>query len=205
MELYSGLIELLRGQKILSETQMLRVNFWIAIILLHKLAHAVRQYLSSSLYEPFHGDQVLAEVGHAWTCWVFGGVIERFRLPRCEDPDEIGGFWMTTSSTPWTRFPRSAEFWPANLPQPPVLGNLPQRATMWLLATEYVQRVQTEEFWEEDIRVHGVRALHIAPANDDSQLSSNLDWRAKENMRRGPNGKMETEGLHSNPSAKKDN
>ena len=187
---------------------MLRVNFWIAIILLHELAHAVRQYLSSSWYEPYYGDQVLAELGHAWVGWAFGGVIEPFRLsPTWEDPPCIGGFCIITPPSTWMLYAREA--WLPNFPPPPVLGNLPQRATKWTLATEYVQRVQTEEFWEEDVRAYGVRALHIAPTDgcDNSQLASNANWRAKLNIRRGPNGKMKIEGYHINPSArpKKDN
>ena len=209
VELYSGLLELLRGQKTLSKTQMLRVNFWIAIILLHELAHAVPQSLSSSEHEPCYGDQVQAELGYAWTCWAFGGMIEPFRLAAWEDQECIGGFWITTPPSPWSQIPRPSEYWPASRPRPPVLGDLPKRGTSWNLATLYVQRVQTEEFWEEEIRAHGVRALHIAPTEgcDDSQISLNPNWKARLHSRRGPNDKKKIEGLHfkNSVTSKKEN
>ena len=203
VELYSGLLEPLRGQKKFSETQMLRVNFWVAILLLYELAHAVHKELSSSDYEPYYGDQVLAELGHAWTCWAFGGVIEGFHW---EDPTCIGQFLITPPST-WTKVPPAP--WIASLPTRPVPGDLPQKTTMWILATEYVQRVQMEELWEEDIRADGFKALHIFPTDgcDDSQLLSNANWTVKFDIRRGPNDRMKIEDYHLNPSRrrKKDN
>ncbi|KAF6234241.1 hypothetical protein HO173_007661 [Letharia columbiana] len=57
---------------------------------------------------------------------------------------------------------------------------------------EYIQRLQTEEFWENEIKAHGVRALHVPPTtgNHDSQLSLNTNWKASVSMTRGPNGNM---------------
>ena len=80
---------------------------------------------------------------------------------------------------------------------------------MWILATEYVQRVQMEEFWEEDIRADGFKALHIFPTDgcDDSQLLSNANWTVKFDIRRGPNDRMRIEDYHLHPSRRteKDN
>lgn len=175
--LNSELLELLRVQKELSETQLLRVNFSIAVILLHELGHAVHRSLSRSNYEPYYGDQIVAEVGHAWGYWAFGGVIEPFRKHANEnDQTWIGGFRVTTPPSPWMPFSKSRN-WPVSLPPQPTLGELPKRTTEWYLATEYIQRVQTNKFWEGDIKAYGVRALHVPPTDglEDSQLWLNFN------------------------------
>ena len=197
MALNSELLELLRVHKNFSETQPLRVNFWIAVVLLHELGHAVRGSLGSSEYEPYYGDQVVAEVGHAWGCCAFGGMIQLSRMPTNEkNRTFIAGFRITTPPSPWKQNPLCKK-WPASLPPPPILGELPKRATFWFMTTEYIQRVQTDEFWEGDIKTRGVRALHVPPTDgiqDRLLLTSN--WMANVNIRRGSNDEQEVESGH---------
>ena len=183
------ILELLRdhgsGKKILSETKLLRVGFLIAIVLLHELGHAVYMSLSHSNYEPYYGNQAVAEIGHAWGCFAFGGPVSHEMTRTKKRPDWLGGLWVATPPIPWQTIPLP-ESWLASLPPPPVLGNLPKDATCWVLAPEYLQRVQTEEFWEKDIKAHGVRALHVPPidGNHDSQLPLDTNWIASVSLRR---------------------
>lgn len=196
VELEWKFLEILRdhgsGKKILSKTQLLRVNLMIAVILLHELGHAVHMSSGGSRYEPYYDNHMLAEVGHAWACYAFGGAITPIRMPTKDEPNDVGGFWVATPPSPWQRGPMS-EPWPACCPPPPILGDLPKSATFWVLANEYIQRMQTEDFWEKDIKVYGVRALHVPPTdrNRDGQLPLNHNWTAKVNMSRGPNDVMD--------------
>ena len=203
VELQWEFLELLRdhasGQKVLSETQLLTANFLIAVTLMHELGHAVHLSVSRSIYEPYYGDHVLAEVGHAWACWTFGGAITRMWMPTTTGTQCDCGFWVATPPSPWQEAPRS-KAWPASRPPPPVLGNLAKKVTCWVLATEYIQRVQTEKFWEKDVKAHGVRALRVPPIDGihDSQLSLKSNWIASVNMSRGPNDEMVIEDCSGN-------
>lgn len=189
------------GKKILSETQLLRVNLLIAVILLHELGHAAHMSAGGSRYEPYYDNHMLAEVGHAWACYAFGGAITTIRMPTKDEPNDVGGFWVATPPSPWQRSPLSKP-WPACCPPPPVLGDLPKSATFWILANEYIQRIQTEDFWEKDIKAYGVRALHVPPTdgNHDGQLPLSHNWMANVNMSRGPNDVMDLEDCSSRNS-----
>ena len=206
VELEWEFLEILRdhgsGKKILSETQLLRVNLLIAAILLHELGHAVHMSSGCSRYEPYYDNHMLAEVGHAWACYAFGGAITPIRMPTKDEPNDVGGFWVATPPSPWQRGPLS-KHWPACRPPPPVLGDLPKSATFWVLANEYIQRVQTEDFWEKDIKAYGVRALHVPPTDriHDGQLSLSHNWTAKVTMSRGPNDVMDLEDCSSRNGA----
>ena len=195
VELQWGFLELLRdhanGQKVLSETQLLTVNFLIAVTLIHELGHAVHLSVSRSKYEPYYGDHVLAEVGDAWACWIFGGAITRMWMPTTTETNCIYGFWVTTPPSPWQEAPQS-KAWPASRPLPPVLGDLAKKVTCWVLATEYIQRLQSEKFWEKDVKAQGVRALRVPPKApiDGIQLSLQSNWIASVSMSRGPNDEM---------------
>ena len=199
VELQWEFLELLRdhasGQKVLSETQLLTVNFLIAVTLIHELGHAVHLSVSRSKYEPYYSDHALAEVGHAWACWIFGGAITRMWMPTTTETDCVYGFWVTTPPSPWQEAPRST----GSRPPPPVLGDLAKRVTCWVLATEYIQRVQTEKFWEKDVKAHGVRALRVPPIDGihDSQLSLQSNWMASVSMSRGSNDEMIIEDCSS--------
>ena len=183
------------GRKLLSETQLLRINFLIATILLHELGHAVHQSLRCSKYEPYYGNHAVAEVGHAWSCWAFGGAIARISMPTNEASDFVGGFWVATPPSPW-QMSLVTEAWPATRPPPPLLGDLPKVATCWILATAYVQKVQTEKFWSNEIKAHGVEALHVPPAEDKDgdQRGWDGNWTASVRMRRGAMDEMMVEG-----------
>ena len=202
VELGWELLEILRdhgsGKKILSETRLLRVSLLIAVILLHELGHAVHMSVSRSRYEPYYGDHVLAEVGHAWACRTFGGAFTPIRMPTKAEPIYVDGFWIATPPSPWQRG-QVPETWPAGRPPPPILGDLPKSATFWILTTEYIQRMQTEEFWEKDVKAYGVKALHVPPSDGkhDSQLPLNHNWMARVTMSRSPNDEMDLEDRSS--------
>lgn len=161
--------------------------------LLHELAHAVYKSLSRSRYDPYYGNHVVAEIGHAWGCWAFGGAISPINPIRMEKPACIGGFWVPTPSSPYQKKSILGD-WPVSRPPPPNLGDLTKDETFWILAMEYIQCLQAEEFWENEIKAHGVRALHVlvppTTGNHDSQLSLNTNWKASVSMTRGPNGNM---------------
>ena len=194
VELQWEFLELLRdhasGQKVLSETQLLTANFLIAVVLIHELGHAVHLSISRTKYEPYYGDHVLPEVGHAWACWTFGGAITRMWMPTTKETQCDYGFWVATLPSPWQELLWSKAR-SASRPPPPVLGNLAKKVTCWVLATEYIQRVQTEKFWEKDVKAHGVRALRVPPIDGihDSQLSLKSNWIASVNWSRGRNDK----------------
>ena len=198
VELQWELFELLRdhgsGQKILSETRLLTVSFLIAVTLTHELGHAVHLSVSRSKYEPYYGDHVLAELGHAWACWAFGGAITTIRRPTGTEIDRICGLWVATPPSPWQEAPLP-KAWPASRPPPPVLGELPKNAICWVLASEYIQRVQTDGFWEKDVRSYGVRALRVPPTDGlhEFQPPLNSNWIASVSMSRGPNHEMNIE------------
>ena len=185
-------LELLRdhgsGKKILSETQLLRANFLIAVVLLHELAHAVNLYLRDSIYEPYYDNHAVAELGHAWECWTFGGAITcNGALTEYESKsDWVTGFSVSTPPMSWHRGP-SPKTWHANLRPPPVLGVLPKAVTFWVLANEFIQRVQTEEFWQIDIEERGTRELYVPPTiiNNYSILRPNANYVASVRMSRG--------------------
>ena len=199
VELQWEFFELLRehasGQKVLSETQLLTVNFVIAVTIIHELGHAVRYSVSHSIYEPYYGDHVLAEVGHAWGCYIFGGTMTRMWMPTTTETNCIYGLWVTTPPSPWQKTPGSRS-WPASYPPPPVLGDLPNNLTSWVLTTAYIQRVQTEKFWEKDVKAHGVRALRVPPIGGihDSQPLLKSNWMARVSLSRAPNDELIIEG-----------
>ncbi|KAI9844384.1 MAG: hypothetical protein M1830_007606, partial [Pleopsidium flavum] len=56
-----------------SVSQLLRLQFHVALTFAHELVHAVNNAVSLETYEPFFEDQRLAELGHAWEQAVFGG------------------------------------------------------------------------------------------------------------------------------------
>ena len=194
-ELYEILGNHSNGKKLLSETQLLRVNFLVAIILLHELGHAVHLSLNSSKFEPYYGNHVVAEIGHAWSCWAFGGTILRISMPPDRKSEFVEGFWVATPPSPWQKDAVN-EAWPATRPPPPILGDLPKTATCWILATEYVQKVQTEKFWDDEIKAHGVRALHVPPTKDKDgdHIGLKSNWTASVSMRRGEKNEMMIEG-----------
>ena len=101
VELQWEFLELLRnhasGQKVLSETQLLTVSFLVAVTLIHELGHAVHLSISRSKYEPYYSDHVLAEVGHAWACWTFGGAITRMWMPTTTETDCV--LWFLGNNT----------------------------------------------------------------------------------------------------------
>ena len=194
IELVWELLEVLRdygsGTKARSETRLLILNFAIAMILLHELGHAVDLAVSYSSYEPYYGHHAVAEVGHAWGCWAFGGAITTIRNTTEDGLDPIAGFWVATPPSPWHG--TLPEFWPASRPPPPVLGDLPKNVTSWVLGMEYIQLVQTEEFWEIDIIVDGMRALHVPPTDEISD-NRNPYWVARVGMSRTPNDDVNIE------------
>lgn len=195
VELRLELLDLLRehhsGREVLSETQLLRVNLLTATTLLHEFAHAVFKSLSRSIYEPYYGNHVVAELGHAWGCWAFGGGITPIHPFRMEKPAHIGGFWVPTPPSPWRKGSRSI-YCPENPPLQPLLGDPSEEETFWILAMEHIQRLQTEEFWDIEIKARGVRALHVPPTDGDHNGQHSLDnnWRASVTMTRGENDRM---------------
>ena len=46
-------------------------------------------------------------------------------------------------------------------PLPQLIGDLPESTDMWVVSMEYIQLVQTEEFWRGDIPKRGIAALKI--------------------------------------------
>ena len=138
VELKWELFEILRehgsGQRILSETQLLRAGF---------------VSVSPSKYERYYGNHVLTEVGHAWACWAIGSAITPNRMPTKVNPDCVGGFWGAIPPSSWQNGPLSGA-WPASRPPPPVLGQSPKSATLGVPVTEYVQSLQTGDFRERD-------------------------------------------------------
>lgn len=73
-------------KKRLSQSRRLRVQFCLAITLIHELAHAVNNACSKRPNEPYCDNQIANELGRAWEVWAFGGAVRPARnLQRCSD------------------------------------------------------------------------------------------------------------------------
>ncbi|MCJ1453973.1 hypothetical protein MMC28_004323 [Mycoblastus sanguinarius] len=143
------------GHTSLPHSQLLRVQFSLATTIIHEVAHAVRNASSFSEHEPYYGDQILNELGRAWESWAFGGILH----PVCGWKDMRLGITLLTPWPPWWQQNPPGERNGCPLPQ--LIGDLPESTDMWVVSMEYIQLVQTEEFWRGDIPKRGIAALKI--------------------------------------------
>lgn len=137
----------------MSQSQLLRVQFALAKTLVHELNHTIRKGCSVNRYEPCYGNHIVAEAGRAWECWLFGGAVG----PAPGFNDTQGGIvlWGPWPST-WGNNP--GPIWKS---LPPVLGEIPEHMTVWIVGMGYIQRIQTEGFWNVDVKAGGLRVFQI--------------------------------------------
>lgn len=115
-------------------SQLLRVQFHVALTFAHELVHAVNHAVSMETYEPFFEDQRIAELGHAWEQAVFGGR-PAFLGPTDACNPLIFGKWPTAFREPRPEFTLERR--------------LPKKThTFFFIPMNFVVTVQQQEFWQ---------------------------------------------------------
>ncbi|KAI9718537.1 MAG: hypothetical protein M1812_003988 [Candelaria pacifica] len=199
--LNSKILAILRRNDI-SISQRLRVQYFLALGILHEFAHVVHiattsapkdknGYEISPNLEPFYEDDRQAECGYACSQALINGTVEAIndRLD-CEH-----GLWIAKWPAVWSRHESGVE------------GMLvPERrkprkfCTSMVISMEHIQPLFTDQFWEHDVKRYGARELRITgkkkrlgyrfPAGVDydsnhdgipSDDSSNESWRIPAN------------------------
>ncbi len=116
-----------------SVSQLLRLQFHVALTFAHELVHAVNHAVSLETYEPFFQDQRLAELGHAWEQAVFGG------RPAFLGPTDA-------------RNPLIFAKWPTAFkeahPEVNLERRLPKRThTFYFIPMTFLAKIQQQGFW----------------------------------------------------------
>ena len=163
------------GIRCLTPCQLLRVRLQMAIIIVHELAHSVYTLISPSPYEPYFMDQQTSELGRAWECWVFGGIVcslggyydSRAGLLLADWP----GIHMGVVPRGWDKEVAASErqlglanSLPANPwgdQAAPWRGPLVDSMVKWVVPMGYVLKIQREDFWTREFASRGVEALRM--------------------------------------------
>ena len=142
------------GKRSMTDSQLLRFQFTVAKTLVHEVAHAIFRALNMSPVEPYCNDQIVSEIGRAWEVWTFGCLpTTALNLRDCS--------YGLVGIAPWPdNFETERNLNPSG-PRRPLLGPLHEGRTSYALQMEWVQKVQTEEFWNIEVKHRGVDALEI--------------------------------------------
>jgi len=115
-----------------SISQLLRLQFCVAVTLAHELVHAVNHAVSLETYEPFFEDHRSSELGLAWEQVIFGG-----RVTALGNID--------------ARNPLGLVKWPSAWPEarPNMLERrLPKKtSTVYFVPMTYIATIQQQAFW----------------------------------------------------------
>ena len=116
-------------------SQLLRLQFYMALTISHEIAHAVNNAVSMQVYEPFYEDQRLSEVGRAWENEVFGGMTEMIYETDARNPLAFAK-WPTYADKP--------------APKNGVLDlRGPKRYTTWyFVSMKWITDIQQQWFWD---------------------------------------------------------
>lgn len=130
---YQYIENLSKGNMPLS--QLLRLQFYMALTISHEIAHAINNAVSVLLYEPFYEDQRLSELGRAWENEVFGGMTELIFETDARNP---------LAFAKWPTYADKAT------PRNGVLAlKGPKRYTTWyFVSMKWVNDIQQQWFWD---------------------------------------------------------
>ena len=166
------------GRKPMTESQLLRFQFAIAKTLVHEVAHAVYRTLSLSPIEPYVNIQLVSELGRAWELWTFGCLpTPALSLRDCSHGLVCIAPWPDNFETTRTLNPAG--------PVRPILGPMNVGRVSYAVEMEWIQKVQTEEFWDIEVKHRGVDALKIPlkegikrfdPATDECERVRGRDF-----------------------------
>ncbi|KAI9816891.1 MAG: hypothetical protein M1827_001536 [Pycnora praestabilis] len=116
-----------------SVSQILRIQFHMAVTLCHEVAHAACFSTSKRPYEPFFENERIAEIGWSFENAVFGGMTDVF-----------GDYQDCRAGIFFVKWPTCSS----------LTGGLPVRrspkgsSTAYVVDMDYLQMIQTKEFWE---------------------------------------------------------
>ena len=160
--------------RLLTPCRLLTVRSKMAMTICHELCHSINGLTDNSKYETYFMSQQTSELGRAWECWRFGGMIHlhgahfdgRAGL-ACEDwPSIRDGViprgWIKKVAA--SLHLRKIHAIPANnlgAKAAPWRGPLVDSMIIWSVEMEYILKIQTEEFWKGEFALHGVEALRI--------------------------------------------
>ncbi|KAI9696206.1 MAG: hypothetical protein M1836_005759 [Candelina mexicana] len=147
----------------ISISQRLRVQYYLAISILHELAHVVRiatteiprdaHYVDIvPAMEPFFEDDRQAECGYACTQVLVNGSVEPyFGWPDCR-------FGLTIAKWPsvWSRSESGADGFLV-----PERRRPKKFTTTYVISMEHIQPLFTDQFWEYDVKRYGAREVRI--------------------------------------------
>jgi len=159
-----------------SISQLLRLQFCVAVTFAHELVHAVNHAVSLETYEPFFEDHRSSELGLAWEQVIFGG-----RVVPLGDID--------------ARNPLGLIKWPTAWPEgrPDMLERrLPKKtSTVYFVPMTYIANIQQQAFWVNigyghHLRIpkkHGRRLAGKPPFNPDWSSDDSSEGRNPSGVR----------------------
>ena len=176
--LNKGFVDTLRahysGLRLLTPCRLLAARLKLAMTIIHEMCHSIYRLTDASKYEPYFMGQQTSELGRAWECWMFGGRVHpngyyfdsRAGLV-CEDWPAIchgvvpKGWNEEVAASQHLGKIHSLPANPLGLGAAPWRGPLVDSMVIWRVEMEYILKIQTEEFWREEVALHGVEALRI--------------------------------------------
>lgn len=151
-----------------SISQLLRLQFCVAVTFAHELVHAVNHAVSLETYEPFFEDHRSSELGLAWEQVIFGG-----RVTALGNIDARNPLGLVKWPTAWLEA------------RPNMLERkLPKKtSTVYFVPMTYIANIQQQAFWASEGRnPGGVRGrVTREDLNDnwedvDEPAGGALDW-----------------------------
>lgn len=116
-----------------SISQLLRLQFSIAVTFAHELVHAVEHAVSLENYEPFFEDDRVAELGLAWEQAIFGG-----RVVALGDIDARNPLGLIKWPTAW----------PEEHPEIRLERRRPKKtSTVYFVPMTFIANTQRQAFW----------------------------------------------------------
>ena len=116
-----------------SLSQLLRLQFSVAITFAHELVHAVNHAVSMETYEPFFEDDRISELGLAWEQTIFGG-----RVVALGDIDARNPLGLI-------KWPMA---WPEERSDIRLERGLPKKtSTVYFVPMTYIANIQQQAFW----------------------------------------------------------
>ena len=135
--------------------------FQWAVILVHEVAHAAhRAALSPSApYEYFFEDGVVAEAGHDWEAWAFGGRVVVNRLSTTLDGRLTSAKFVLLLPWPWRLGMREwVQEAPCRVERPENFAEAGDEIA-WRVGQEFIAKLFTDDFWDNEILERGREAL----------------------------------------------
>ncbi|KAL9085814.1 MAG: hypothetical protein Q9165_007446 [Trypethelium subeluteriae] len=151
--------------------------FQWATTLVHELAHAAQAIVlcPGSPYEYFFEDNSVAETGHDWELWAFGGTpnLEEDKM-RLDDGQMRPVRYMSLIRWPQLRLKNpSIRFAPCRAKDIPD-STRDGYTFSWRISQKFVERLFTDHFWDQDMLIEGRQALW--PKQEVGMTFGSTDW-----------------------------